>query len=75
VTASGGQDSAGLAGLRIVYPGWRIWRGETTGEYWAAPPAGHPYRALVNAPDIAGLAAKLGELSIGRPEPVSCHHE
>jgi len=75
MTASGGQDSAGLAGLRRVYPGWRIWRGETTGEFWAAPPAGHPHRALVNAPDIDGLAARLGELSIGRPEPVSCHHE
>ena len=68
-------DSADLAGLRIVYPGWRIWRGETTGEYWAAPPAEHPLRALVNAPDLADVAVKLGELSIGRPEPVSCHHE
>ncbi len=72
MTASGAD--ADLAGLRIVYSTWRIWRGETTGEYWAAPPAGHPHRALVNAPDIDGLAARLGELSIGRPEPVSCHH-
>ena len=75
MTASGRQDSAGLAGLRTLYPGWRIWRGETTGEFWAAPPAGHPHRALVNAPDIDDLAARLGELPPGRPEPVSCHHE
>ena len=71
----GDGHSAGLAGLRKVYPGWRIWRGETTGEFWAAPPAGHPHRALVNAPDLSGLAAKLGELPPGRPKPVSCHHE
>ena len=71
----GDGHSADLAGLRIVYPGWRIWRGETTGEFWAAPPAGHPHRALVNAPDIDALAAKLGELSIGQREPVSCQHE
>ena len=69
------RHSADLAGLRIVYPGWRIWRGDLTGEYWAAPPAGHPHRALVSACDLAGLAARLGELSIGRPEAVTCHHE
>jgi len=66
-----------LSRLKREFPLWRIWESDgTTGEYWAAPPAGHPHRALVNAPDIAGLAAKLGELSLGRrPEPVSCHHE
>src|SRR5260370_21524964 len=65
---------ADLAGLRIVYPAWRIWRGETTGEYWAAPPAGHRHPALVNAPDPARLAAQLGDLSIRPPAPRPSPH-
>ena len=36
-----GQE-AELVRLRRRFPRWRIWRGRTTGDYWAMPPRDHP---------------------------------
>jgi hypothetical protein len=49
-----------LARLRQRFPRWRIWRGRTTGDYWAMPPRDHPaFRQLVSAGDIGELARRL----------------
>jgi hypothetical protein len=46
--------------LRRQYPWWRIWRGHTTGHYWALPPRGHPtQRDLIGASDLVELAQRL----------------
>jgi hypothetical protein len=54
--------AAHLARLKVSYPQWRIWRGEQTNEYWAAPPPGHDRQALVDAPDLPALEAKISEI-------------
>ena len=47
----------GLDWLRRQYPRWRIWRGHTTGQYWALPPPDHPtQRELIGASDLDDLA-------------------
>jgi hypothetical protein len=56
------QDSqeAELVRLRQRFPRWRIWRGRTTGDYWALPPRDHPAcRELISAGDIGELAQRL----------------
>jgi hypothetical protein len=56
-----GHDQAGeLDRLRRQYPRWRIWRGRTTGDYWALPPRDHPtQRGLIAAGDLNELAQRL----------------
>jgi hypothetical protein len=57
---SGDNLDAGLDRLRRQYPRWRIWRGGTTGDYWAMPPRGHPTaRELISASDVGELARRL----------------
>jgi hypothetical protein len=57
---SGDNQDAELGRLRRQYPGWRIWRGRATGDYWAMPPRGHPTaRELINASDIGEFARRL----------------
>jgi hypothetical protein len=42
------------------YPRWRIWRGHTTGGYWALPPRDHPAQDnLIGAPNLDELAHRL----------------
>jgi hypothetical protein len=58
----GGNHDAELDRLRNRYPRWRIWRGHSTGTYWAMPPRDHPtVHELIGAPDISGLAHRLAE--------------
>jgi len=57
---SGDDQAAELEQLRRQYPRWRIWRGRTTGNYWAMPPRGHPAgRELIGATDIGELARRV----------------
>jgi hypothetical protein len=61
-----GQDAAGrdsgLDRLRRQYPRWRIWRGHTTGGYWALPPRDHPtQRGLIGASHLGELARRLAQ--------------
>jgi hypothetical protein len=54
-----GRDG-GLDRLRRQYPRWRIWRGHTTGGYWALPPPDHPAQCtLIGASDLPELAWRL----------------
>jgi hypothetical protein len=57
----GGDDQdAELELLKRQYPRWRIWRGQTTGDYWAMPPRDHPtVRGLISAGDIGELRYRL----------------
>jgi hypothetical protein len=62
VGRSGDNQDASLERLRRQYPGWRIWRGRATGDYWAMPPRGHPTaRKLISASDIDEFARRLAE--------------
>jgi len=69
-TGRGGTNQdAELERLRRRYPGWRIWRGRATGDYWALPPLGHPTaRGLIGAGDIGELARRLAQAE-GRNGP------
>jgi hypothetical protein len=63
-----GRDG-GLDRLRHQYPRWRIWRGHTTGGYWALPPPDHPtQRTLIGASDLHELARRLAQAE-GRHDP------
>ena len=56
------DQDAQLEQLRRQYPRWRIWRGRTTGHYWAMPPRDHPAaRELIDAVDIDDLARRVAE--------------
>ena len=58
----------GLDRVRRQYPRWRIWRGETTGDYWALPPRDHPtQRELIAAGDLDELAWRIAQAE-GRPD-------
>jgi len=64
VTSGQGADAhdSGLDRLRRQYPRWRIWRGRTTGGYWALPPPGHPaQQALIGASTLGELARRLAQ--------------
>jgi hypothetical protein len=64
VTSGGGSGDrdSGLDRLRRQYPRWRIWRGHTTGGYWALPPPDHPtVRNLIGASDLGDLARLLAQ--------------
>jgi len=65
MTTSGrGADhrDGGLDRLRGQYPRWRIWRGRTTGGYWALPPRDHPLQCnLIGADDLDELARRLAQ--------------
>ena len=59
---SGAAEDVRLGLLRRQYPGWMIWRGSLTGDYWAMPPRGHPTRReLISARDLDHLAWTLAE--------------
>ena len=59
---SGDNHDAELEQLRRQYPRWRIWRGRTTGDYWAMPPRAHPTaRNLIGASNIGELARHLAQ--------------
>ena len=59
---TGGSQEAELDRLRRQYPRWRIWRGRTTGDYWAMPPPGHPtVRELISSSDLTELARRLAQ--------------
>ena len=63
---SGGDQDGELGRLRRQYPGWRIWRGRATGDYWAMPPRGHATaRQLINARDIGELARRIARAEEG----------
>jgi hypothetical protein len=48
--------------LARQYPRWRIWRGHTTGGYWALPPRYHPtLRVLLSASNLDELAQRLAQ--------------
>jgi hypothetical protein len=52
----------GLDRLRQRHPRWRIWRGHTTGAYWALPPRDHPTeRGLISASGLDELARRLAQ--------------
>ena len=59
----GTDDQDGrLVRLRRQYPRWRIWRGHTTGRYWALPPPDHlTQRELIGASDLDDLARRLAQ--------------
>jgi hypothetical protein len=64
MTPSPGTDDedGGLERLRRQYPQWRIWRGHTTGYYWALPPRDHPtQRGLIGTSDLDDLARRLAQ--------------
>ena len=64
MTSGQGVDGpdAGLYWLMRQYPRWRIWRGHTTGGYWALPPRDHPaQRGLIGASDLDQLARRLDQ--------------
>jgi len=64
VSAVGGGagEDIRLEQLRRQYPRWSIWRGRTTGDYWAMPPRGHPAQyELITARDAEELAQRLAE--------------
>jgi hypothetical protein len=64
VTSSRGASDPdnGLDRLRRQYPRWRLWRGHTTGGYWALPPRDHPtMRRLVSARTLDELAQRLAQ--------------
>ncbi len=71
MTPGQGADDrdGGLDRLRRQYPRWRIWRGHTTGQYWALPPPDHPtQRELIGASDLDDLAQRLAQAE-GRHDP------
>ena len=48
--------------LRRQYPRWQIWRGHTTGGYWALPPRDHPtQRHLIGASTLDELARRIAQ--------------
>jgi hypothetical protein len=64
VTSGCGADDrdSGLDRLRRQYPRWLIWRGHTTGGYWALPPRDHPtLRVLLSAGDLDELTRRLAQ--------------
>ena len=64
MTSGQGADAhdSGLDRLRRQCPRWRIWRGRTTGGYWALPPPGHPaQQALIGASTLGELARRLAQ--------------
>jgi hypothetical protein len=68
VTSGSGADlrDGGLDRLRRQYPRWRIWRGHTTGGYWALPPRDHPtQRTLIGASNLDELAQRLAHAEGG----------
>jgi len=59
----GGDEDAQLEHLKWQYPRWRIWRGLSTGDYWAMPPRGHPALGrLISARNIGELRHHLAQL-------------
>jgi len=59
---SGDPPDPELDQLRRRYPRWRIWRGATTGDYWALPPRDHPtVHDLIGASDVGELARLLAQ--------------
>jgi len=57
-----GDRADELDRLSRRYPRWRIWRGHTTGAYWALPPRDHPaQRGLISASDLDELARRLAQ--------------
>jgi len=62
VVGGGAGEDIRLEQLRRRYPRWSIWRGRTTGDYWAMPPRGHPAQyELITARDAEELAQRLAE--------------
>ena len=62
MTSGRGADerNSGLDRIRRRYPRWRIWRGHTTGGYWALPPRDHPAQHnLIGAHTLDELAQRL----------------
>jgi hypothetical protein len=57
----GAGDDAGLEQLQRQYPQWLIWRGRSTGEYWAMPPRHLTQRELISARDLDELAWRLAQ--------------
>lgn len=57
-----GERDSELDRLSRQYPRWLIWRGRTTGSYWALPPRDHPFqRDLIGASDLDELAWRLAQ--------------
>jgi len=69
-TGSGsGPRDGGLDRLSRQYPRWRIWRGHTTGGYWALPPRDHPTQHnLIGASNLDDLARLLAQAE-RQPDP------
>lgn len=60
------SPAAHAARIKVQFPLWQLWQGKTTGEWWAAPPPGHPRQELLSAPDLAALEAKIVQAEAGR---------
>jgi hypothetical protein len=54
---------AQLDDLTRRYPGWRMWRGRATGDFWALPPPGLPQQGLISAADADTLEARIAEIT------------
>jgi hypothetical protein len=54
--------AAHLARLKTEFPAWKLWHGDVTGHYWAAPPPGHKDQTLVSAPDVTLLEQRIREI-------------
>jgi hypothetical protein len=58
---SGADDDARLGQLQRQYPQWLIWRGSSTGDYWAMPPRHLTRHELISARDLDELAWRLAQ--------------
>jgi len=58
---SGAGGDARLRQLQRQYPQWLIWRGSSTGDYWAMPPRHFTRRELISARDLDELAWRLAQ--------------
>jgi hypothetical protein len=65
MTGPTSDEDAKLAALRERYPRWSIWKGRHTGRWWAMPR--RPLTALVDAPDLDQLAAKIADVEAWEP--------
>ena len=59
-SGAGGGD-ARLRQLQRQYPQWLIWRGSSTGDYWAMPPRHLNRRELISARDLDELAWRVAQ--------------
>lgn len=57
-----------LARIKIMFPTWQIWRGKTTGEFWACPPSGPSDQTLITRATLPELETAIADAE-ARCEP------